>query len=445
MKAQVIEIGGRSVIDVVLEPDYLGLEEVVVVAYGTTTKASYTGAASVVKSDKLAKNPTTSVVKALQANASGVQVVSTSGASDAEPTIRIRGIGSITADANPLWVVDGIVGAQRPHVNDIETVTVLKDAAASSLYGSRAANGVIVVTTKKGSTSGKTKFTYMGKRSYQTLATNNFEMLEADEFYQKSWEGIYNYASQQAADDPTWLATQGVASAADYAHANIVSLAGRNPFSIDDPIDDNGNIKPGAELMINNSWFDISHETGIIDEHTLTASGGNEDTQFYFSGTYYNQKAITIPDEIERLMGFMSVESKVNDRVKVGFNSRMSYNWGNTVKNITNGSGTGYAAYTYPNNVPLYQLDENFQQVIGSDGKPEWNWDNLVSKDYNPIAQTELDPRAQRESRIFTSAFLNWEFIDGLVFRYQDQRSVVQPEYRLFPESLSRGCQSLWR
>ena len=115
--------------------DLLGVDEVVVVAYGVTQKVSYTGAASVVKSDALAKTPTTSIGSALQANAAGVQVVNTSGSSTAEPTIRIRGIGSITASSDPLWVVYCVIGATQPNINDIESITVLKDAASASLYG----------------------------------------------------------------------------------------------------------------------------------------------------------------------------------------------------------------------------------------------------------------------------------------------------------------------
>ena len=185
MKTREIAVGSSDVIDSILEYDLLGVDEVVVVAYGTTRKESYTGSASVVKSEVLAKTPSVSVAKALQANAAGVQVVSTSGASQAEPTIRIRVIGSITASSEPLWVVDGVVGAVQPNINDIETITVLKDAASASLYGSRAANGVIVVTTKKG-TSGKTVFSYLGKQSYQWRTTNKFQMLNSAEFFQKT-------------------------------------------------------------------------------------------------------------------------------------------------------------------------------------------------------------------------------------------------------------------
>lgn len=416
MKTQEIVVGSSNTIDVSLEPDLLGIDEVVVIAYGTTKKESFTGSASVVQSEKLSRNPTTSVVKALQANAAGVQVVNSSGASNAEPTIRIRGVGSITASSDPLWVVDGVIGAQVPNVSDIESVTVLKDAAAASLYGSRAANGVVVVTTKKGK-RGKTKFTYTGKQSYATKTTNKFKMLDAGEFYQKSWEGIYNFASDNAAADPDWLEDQGgYSSPADYAHQNLADLAGRNPYDVVQPFDDNGNLVPGATLMLDNSWFEQAFQTGVTTEHNLTASGGDERTRFYFSGTYYDSEAITIPDQTQKVMGHINITSEVSDKVKVGYTSTLTYRQGNTVKDITNGSGTMYAAYAYPNNVPLYVLDENFETVIGPDGEPEWNWDNLVSKDYNPIAQNELDPRGSRSTNIFNTLNFNWQMIEGLFF-----------------------------
>jgi TonB-linked SusC/RagA family outer membrane protein len=406
MKTREVAVGSSDVVNSVLEYDLLGVDEVVVVAYGTTRKESYTGSASVVKSEVLAKTPSVSVAKALQANAAGVQVVSSSGASQAEPTIRIRGIGSITASSEPLWVVDGVVGAVQPNINDIETITVLKDAASASLYGSRAANGVIVVTTKKG-TSGKTVFSYLGKQSYQWRTTNKFQMLDAGEFFQKSWEGLYNSRINGG-----YNATES----ATYANDNVVRYAGKNPFNIANPIADDGSIKPDAKLMLDEDWFELAHRTGNVREHNLSASGGNDLTKFYFSGTYYGLDAITKPDELQKLMGHINVTTQVNKRIKTGYTATFNYQNGNTIKDITNGSGTGYAAYAYPNNVPLYQIDENFNTVLDADGEPVWNWDNLVSKDYNPIAQTILDPRSHRSSSVFNSVNLNWLIINGLTF-----------------------------
>lgn len=406
MKNKEVVVGTSNVLDVTMDYDLLGVDEIVVVAYGVTKKESYTGAASVVKSGALAKTPTTSLGKALQANAAGVQVVNTSGSSTAEPTIRIRGIGSITASSDPLWVVDGVVGATQPNINDIESITVLKDAASASLYGSRAANGVIVVTTKRGA-SGNTIFSYTAKQSYQWRTTNKFQMLNSGEFFQKSWEGLYNYRIKNG-----YTAAQSVA----YAYANVVTRAGKNPFDVADPIADDGSIKPTANLMFDESWFDLAHRTGSIQEHNLSASGGDDKTKFYFSGTYYNLEAITKPDQLQKLMGHINVTSQVGKNVKVGYTATLNYQMGNTVKSIFNGSGTGYAAYAYPNNVPLYQLDAAFKPIIGPDGKPLWNWNNLVSKDYNPIAQTILDPRSSRSGSTFNSVNLNWTVFKDLVF-----------------------------
>lgn len=406
MKSKDVIVGTSNIIDVQLQLDLLGVDEVVVIAYGVTKKESYTGAASVVKSDALAKTPTVSIAKALQANAAGVQVVNTSGSSTAEPTIRIRGIGSITASSDPLWVVDGVVGATQPNINDIEAITVLKDAASASLYGSRAANGVIMVTTKRG-TSGKTIFSYTGKQSYQWRTTNNFKMLNSGDFFQKSWEGLYNYRTSSG---------NTAAQAATYANANVVKFAGKNPFDLATPIADDGTVKPDAKLMMDESWFDLAHRRGTVQEHNLSASGGNENTKFYFSGTYYNLKAITKPDELKKFMGHINVSSKVRKSITVGYTATINYQMGNTVKDITNGSGTGYSAYTYPNNVPLYQLDASFKPLLGPDGKPLWNWDNLVSKDYNPIAQTILDPRDNRSTSVFNSVNFNWAIFKDLVF-----------------------------
>jgi TonB-linked SusC/RagA family outer membrane protein len=406
MKSKDVIVGTSNVIDVQLQLDLLGVDEIVVIAYGVTKKESYTGAASVVKSDALAKTPTVSIAKALQANAAGVQVVNTSGSSTAEPTIRIRGIGSITASSDPLWVVDGVVGATQPNINDIEAITVLKDAASASLYGSRAANGVIMVTTKRG-TAGKTIFSYTGKQSYQWRTTNNFRMLNSGDFFQKSWEGLYNYRISSG---------NTAAQAATYANANVVKYAGKNPFDLATPIADDGTVKPDAKLMLDQSWFDLAHRRGTVQEHNLSASGGNENTKFYFSGTYYNLKAITKPDELQKFMGHINVTSKVRKSITVGYTATINYQMGNTVKDITNGSGTGYSAYTYPNNVPLYQLDANFKPILGPDGKPLWNWDNLVSKDYNPIAQTILDPRDNRSTSVFNSVNFNWAIFKDLVF-----------------------------
>lgn len=182
MSTKEAEITGSKV-DVVLEPNVIGVDEVMVVAYGTAKKETFTGSAASVNKEALENLQASSVVKALQGNAPGVQVISSSGQPGANPTIRIRGTGSINASSAPLYVVDGApydgnISSLNP--DDIETMTVLKDAAAASLYGSRAANGVVIIKTKTGK-SGKTKISFKLQHGVSSRAVDAYDYVRGDE------------------------------------------------------------------------------------------------------------------------------------------------------------------------------------------------------------------------------------------------------------------------
>ena len=413
MKTVEVEIGNQTTINIVMEEDLLLLDEVIVVAYGTAKKESYSGSVSVVKSDQLTKRPTVSIARALQATSPGVQVASTTGAAGSDPTIRIRGLGSITSSQDPLWVVDGVAGATQPNLEDIETISILKDAAASSLYGSRAGNGVILVTTKKGE-SGKTKFEVRFKNGYANRTTDKFELLNAGEFMQQSWKGIKNYADDKG---QTWLSDRGYASSAEYAHANLIALAGQNPYDVAQPFDENGNLVAGAHLMYDTDWFDLIHKTGVTKQIDVSASGGNDNTTFYISGGYYDQSGITDPDFYKRYSAQINLNSKVNNKLSIGINSNFRHEMTQGIYTTSNGTSTGYAAYNYPNNVSLYLLDDNFQPIIGADGNPEYNYFNKVAQDYNPIALTKLNPRGSKSTQFTLSPYLIYEIIPGLTFK----------------------------
>lgn len=413
MKTTEVEIGNQSTINLVMEEDLLLLDEVIVVAYGTATKESFSGSVSVVKSEQLVKRPTTSLAKALQAQSPGVQVLSTSGAAGSDATIRIRGLGSITSSQSPLWVVDGIIGGTQPNLEDIENISILKDAAAASLYGSRAGNGVILVTTKKGK-AGKTKFQIHYKNSIANRTRAKFELLDAADFMQVSWSGIKNYADSRGQE---WLTNAGYSSSADYAHERLVSLAGKNPYNVDQPFDDNGNLVSNAQLMFDNDWFDDIFQTGITKQIDVSASGGNDNTKFYLSGGYYDQTGIVDPDFYKRYTVQMNFTSKVNSKLEIGMNSSFRHASQRGVYSTSNGTSTGYASYRYPNNVPLYELDDNFQPIVGADGNLVYNYTNKVAQDYNPIALTKLNPRGNKSTRFTLSPYLKYEIIPGLVFK----------------------------
>jgi len=406
MKTQEVKVGNKTVINVTLEEDRVAVEEVMVVGYGTAKKSSFTGSASVVKSDQIKRTPTVSLAKALQATSPGVMVSSSSGAAGADATIRIRGIGSLASGSDPLWVVDGVVDAPKPHIEDIESMTVLKDAAAASIYGSRAANGVIVVSTKSGKV-GRTQFDFQAKYSVSNKTTNKFKLLNSAEFYKVSWDGLYAAAIKSGKNE---------ADAAAYAHANLVAKAGKNPYDVAQPFDNNGNLVDNANLMLDEDWNDLVNRTGVTQQYDLSAAGGNDKTKFYFSLGYFDQEGIIKPDMYSKYTGQVNVTNKVSEKLKIGFRSSFKRTSSNGLSGTSNASSTGYAAYTLPNNVSLYELDDNFQPVKDADGNYKYNWDNKVSQNYNPIGLANLNNYYSTGTYFFSSFNMNFEILKGLVF-----------------------------
>ena len=192
----IVPVNGRKVIDIVLVDDSEMLDETIVVAYGTASKASFTGSASVVKKEDIQKIAASNVTQALQGLSAGVQVINSSGQPGDGGSINIRGIGSMNASSSPLYVVDGV--AYSGYINaisssDIESMTVLKDAAATSLYGSRAANGDIVITTKKGQNENG-KISFRANVGFASLAVPMPRQLTPSEFAWMNWQGLYNAA-----------------------------------------------------------------------------------------------------------------------------------------------------------------------------------------------------------------------------------------------------------
>ena len=384
----------------------INLEDLIVVGYGTSTTEALTGSASVVNKEELAKAPTVSIEKALQATTPGLQVTSGSGAAGAGANIRIRGIGSLKAGSSPLWVVDGVVGAPIPNIEDVQSVTVLKDAAASSIYGSRAANGVILVTTKSGK-NGRTSFDFQAKYSISSNTQNKFRLLNSAEYYKVSWQGLYASAIAKGASE---------AEAAEYAHTNLETQAGRNPYDVAQPYDDNGNLVNGANLMLNQDWYDLVHRNGVTSQYDLSANGGNEKTKFYLSLGYYDQKGIVRPDFYSRYTAQANISNQVSDKLKIGFKTTLKRTRSDGVIDTESGTSTGYAGFLYPNNVSLYQLDKDFNIVYGADGNPLYNWNNKVSRDFNPIGLAELNKFSANSITAFASVNLNYQILKDLVF-----------------------------
>ncbi|HEY0434096.1 MAG TPA: SusC/RagA family TonB-linked outer membrane protein, partial [Chitinophagaceae bacterium] len=294
-------ITSSATYSVVISSTAKSLDEVVVVGYGSQRRATVTGAISTVKPAAIENKPFTSVDKALQGAVPGLQSTSTSGAPGAFTDIRIRGQGSINASNQPLWVIDGIIAATGDFTSntttanilstlnpdDIESISVLKDAAAASIYGSRAANGVIVVTTKKGR-AGKTVFSFSAEAGTNSIAYKN--------------------------DHNRAMTTSEYQSVLEVALVNA-GFAGNNAEAdaiITDPVNGFG-LKTG----VNTNWYDVVTRSGSQQQYNLSMSGGTDKTQFYVSGGYFKQQGTTMATDFERYNGSITISHKATDRLTI--------------------------------------------------------------------------------------------------------------------------------
>ena len=289
------EVVATANMRIVMTSDSELLEEVIVTGYGSFKKSTFTGAASNVSTERLQDVPSLSVSDKLAGGAAGVQITSTSGQPGAVESVRIRGMGSINASNEPLYVIDGVPMSTGDasgfgysdagssllstiNTNDIETITVIKDAAAASLYGSRAANGVIVITTKKGK-AGKTKFNFKSDWGFSDMAVDYRPVLNGEDRRTMLHHGFINYRKNAGVSE---------ADAIAFADRNIDSFAA----------------KPWSGYT---DWKDILFKKGSHQNYEFSAQGGNEDTQFYTSLAYTEQEGITPNSSYERFTGNASL------------------------------------------------------------------------------------------------------------------------------------------
>lgn len=314
MEQQEVPIS-TSPLNISLRSSGKDIDEIVVVAYGTAKKSSYTGSVSQIKSEELVNRQVSSVTKALQGLAAGVQSTSTSGQPGSDATIRIRGIGSINASADPLYVVDGVpYGGSLNAINpyDIESISVLKDAASSALYGSRGANGVVIITTKKGKKQGS-NIDVRVSQGFSKRAVDNYDRVSTDQYFEMYWEAIRNGGL-----------TSGLspATAAAQASSNLVRRVGINPYgtAFPQPVGTDGKLVAGAKALWDDNWDDAMQRTGKRTEADVALSGATEKTRYYVSGGYLNDQGIYLASGFKRYNLRSNIDIDAKKWLKVGLN-----------------------------------------------------------------------------------------------------------------------------
>jgi TonB-linked SusC/RagA family outer membrane protein len=313
-----ITVGAANSYNVVLS-EGVELQEVVVVGYGTTTKENFTGTAAKVNIENIEAKTVSNVSQALRGEVAGVSVITGSGAPGSDATIRIRGFGSVNGNRDPLYVVDGApYSSDVTSINpaDIESMTVLKDAAATSIYGNRGANGVIIITTKKGK-AGNSKVSVDFKTSINTLKLPNYDVISSPELYiETAWSSLRTKALINGLSNPTaWASANlyGTSTDAIDPHYNIWNVDGSQLI---DPV--TGKFANGVSRKYTpKKWGDEAFGTGYRSEANVQFSGGNDKTRFSLSFGYLDDQGYTINSKYTRYTTRLNLENKAKDWLKI--------------------------------------------------------------------------------------------------------------------------------
>ncbi len=379
-----IAVNGQNSITVSLEESAAALDEIVVVGYGTQKKSDLTGSVSSLKSEDLNPGANASVDQMMLGRAAGVQINQSSSAPGGGLSIRIRGASSLNASNEPLYVVDGFPIDNSPNLTsggaaevsenqspnnplnslnpaDIESIEILKDASATAIYGSRGANGVVMITTKKGK-SGKMRVTYDVYSGIQTVA-KTIDVLNTSQYI-----NAINDLSQEQGNSPV------------FSQADISSIG-------------NGNF-----------WQDQVFRSAPITSHNISVGGGDEKTSVYASVNYFDQEGVVKNSGIKKYTGRINIDSKIGERAKIGLNFNTSLiKDNNNIDGIQTNENAGpiYSSLLYDPTEPIYNADGTFSQSA-----------NLTVN--NPVTLITGILSLNESNRTFGSAYLNYDFTDNL-------------------------------
>ncbi|AQG82369.1 SusC/RagA family TonB-linked outer membrane protein [Spirosoma montaniterrae] len=377
--SQEVAVGNRNAVDVNLAPDTRALNEVVVVGYGTAQQRDLTSAITSLKSRDLQNQPVTSPDALLQGKAAGVQVVQNSGTPAGEIFIRIRGTASLLGETRPLYVVDGVplnnfggtvldAGGQRQSAladinpNDIESIDILKDAAAAAIYGARGSNGVVLITTKRGR-SGKARFNFDAYTGVQSV-TKKLDLLNGDQFVELLRESLTN--------------------------------RGRNPLT-EFPFSE---VKPTG---INTNWQDEIFRTAPISNYNLSVAGGNDKVSTFASLGYFRQQGTVIGQDYKRYNLRINLDYQATDRLKIGTSTLLSNALQNRVANDFSGFSILANALTRNPNLPVRNPDGTYPL------------DPLLNE--NPVMLANDILAQSNQKRVIANLYAEYRILNNLTFR----------------------------
>ena len=384
-----------------LRSDVNTLDEVVVVAYGTQKKTSLTGAIQEVKSEEILLRPTSSVASALEGTVTGVQVNSTYGVPGEDPSIRIRGIGTVNGSSSPLYILDGVpYGGNISDLNpqDIESMSVLKDAASAALYGNRASNGVILITTKKGK-QGKLNMTADIKLGTYSRGIPEYDRLGANQWMEAQWLNMKNNRITAGDDAATAAAYATKNLISDRLYLNIYNAADDALFTSDGKLTTTSIKGTYAEDL---DWYDQAIHNGFREEYNLNANGATEKSDYLFSLGYLNENGYLKTSGFDRISGRAAVNVQPTKWFKSGFNVNATH------QTFDSSYGTGSSGYTNPfmycrNIAPIYPVH------LHDVNTGEYILDDFGNKQYDGGSYIDNDGQVVVTRNQFQDRHLIWE------------------------------------
>jgi TonB-linked SusC/RagA family outer membrane protein len=406
MKPQEIEIAGKTKIDVVMKAEVVGVDEVVVVGYGTQQKKTLTGAVSTVNNEDLRSSTSSNAASRMQGRVAGV-TITTDNSPGGDATVRVRGVGSVNNN-DPLYIIDGVPsagGMTSLNSNDIETMTVLKDASSSAIYGVRAANGVILITTKRGS-AGKSKLTFDVRYGVQKNI-NQLSLMNTQQYGDMTWLEFKNAGLKQG--DAGWGSQQYGSGATpvipDYIiPTGKVGTVDESLYNYD-PNNYNGITKANK---VGTNWYDVIFHPAPIQEYNLAMSGGSDKGNYAFSAGYLKQDGVLRYTDYERYSLRSNADAKIGDWLQIGESLGATYS--DRVLGFTNNDeGNPISqAYRMQPIIPVYDIKGNF---AGTQAKGTGNGANPLAN----LVRNKDD--YQRDLRITANGYAQATFLKDFSFK----------------------------
>ena len=422
-----ITIGASNTYNVSMAEDVASLDEVIVTAYGTSTKEAFTGSASVIGEKDLVIRNVTSPIAAIEGNATGVQFTSASGQPGSSPNIIIRGVGTLNGSTDPLFIVDGMQyegGLNTINQEDIKSFTILKDASSTALYGSRAANGVVIITTKSGS-KGPIRASFSVQTGVVDRAIPTYDEVTPGQYYEMMWEALKN--SNAGGGDPA------------FASANIYNNLGYNPFDVpnDQIVGTDGRLNPNANLIYKSlDWYDVMEQTGLRSNYNVNVSGGGDKHQVFFSASYLDEEGYVVTTGYNRLTARLNAEFEVKEWLTMGGSTNVTI--AESQGPTSAGTGSIVNPFGFAKNIgsiyPVYINDLNGNLVLDAagdpifdngEGYPEYNIGSRpISQGRHALQELFLNNETTRNNTYGFRYFADFKILEGLNFRLNYGRDI---------------------